>query len=237
MTTRAFSAGLVLVLAGAAFEAHAGVTFDFAFRSTDIHGAVIAGGSPVNGGRSFLFEDTAAARANPGIVLDVLLRTGDLVVGTGFPLAYDDANGLAVASATEWFGQGVAFNMMGAPVGRFESWRNLECVDELPGIGDAGCAYFGGFVRFRVGDPPLPTGTYRVGTVIWDTSNLSGSSGLWTFDNQYSVADGFIDGQNRPINDLHARTGFINIVPEPGTAALLALGMLGLALVQVSRPG
>ena len=56
---RSFRLGILVASAGflaAGSAAQAGVTYDFAFRSTDISGGAIAGGSVPGGGRTFTFE-------------------------------------------------------------------------------------------------------------------------------------------------------------------------------------
>ena len=84
--------------------------------------------------------------------------------------------------------------------------------------------------------PPgdLPPGTYTVGTIIWNTSAVTGLDITITAILQPG-ADLFLSpeidpgsGTNRIITDV--TLGSALIVPEPGTAALLGLGLVSLVL-------
>ena len=226
---KVFAVALMTAMVGAVGftrSAEAGVTYDFVFRSTDINGSAIAGGSVVGGGHTFSFTSTAAAAANPGVVMDVILRTSvDPLIAASTSVVWDNSNGLAVAQANEWAGQGVVFNMMNAPIVTFSPLGGLVC-------GANTCQSFDGVIVPPNGPPSLPAGTYNIGTIIWDTSGLTASSAVMT-----TIVSG-IDGTGAVIGggivDITGseslEMGFINIVPEPATAGLLGLGLAGLVL-------
>ena len=84
---------------GLAGSAGAGVTYDFAFRSTDIAGNAIDG-AVSGGGHTFTFFGTTAAHAcntvtNAGcVVLDVILRTTTPLFSASVSVRFDNDNGL-----------------------------------------------------------------------------------------------------------------------------------------------
>jgi hypothetical protein len=76
----------------------------------------------------------------------------------------------------------------------------------------------------------LPAGTYLVGTIVFDTSNVDTRINPLAGIIQAGL-DGFVDLNNQTITDVAFGDGLLvatYIVPEPGTASLLGLGLLGL---------
>lgn len=228
-------AALVAACMGAAGQAGAGISYEFGFRSTDALGAPIAGGS--GGGTSgFTFSSVAAARAcNRGTgagcsVMDLFFTTTDYLIVNSVTVGFDDATGLAAAAASEWFGVGVIFNATGDPVVSYGPFLGgpPQCEADF-------CGSFDSVMPPPNAPPSLPPGTYHLGTIIWDTSaSASGLSAVFSFIRPAFDATAAVRPPSGSIVDItgtesHA-SGFVNIVPEPGTAALLALGVLGVTL-------
>ena len=208
-------------------RAAAGVTYDFVFRSTDVNGNPIPGGAVLGGGKTFSFTSlTAANAAGASVVMDVLLRTTDPLFAASVSVLWDDSTGLATASAIEWQGQGVLFNMMGLPVDTFAPLGGLACSGNT-------CSSFDGVIIPPNGPPSLPSGTYNIGTIVWDTSTAIGSLTVMT-----QVVSG-LDGTGAVIGGVKADVtgtevvtmGVMILGPEPATAGLLGLGLAGLVLV------
>lgn len=83
----------------------------------------------------------------------------------------------------------------------------------------------------------LGAGTYTLGTIVWDVSSTVVGSHL--IDNIIvGGLDGFIDSTGGIVNSIVTlNTATLNVVPEPGTASLLGLGLLGLLVASRRRSG
>ncbi len=232
MLLRAAVAIAVLLLPS---QAGAGVTYDLAFRSQDVNGAPIPGGTA--NGAGFEFVDEAAARAcDPGTgsgcpVLDVIVRSTGTLAGLSISVGFDASNGLSAARADGWIG--VVPSM--AP----GSDRFLP-IGSGPTIDTSTVSSFDGAVALR-SDAGLAPGTYNVGTVVWDTSTASAGSHV-VEDILVAGLDGtgrILPGQNIvDVTGSEALTsGAITIGGAPSVPALSAVGagLLALALVLAAR--
>ena len=197
-------------------RAEAGVTYSFSFRP---------GGGGVANGDQYTFASSAAANAGSA-VMDIVMTNSLPLIFTSISVAFDNSLGLSVAGAQEWFGV-VAFNAMAIPI--------LVYTPIAPGVsvGASSIASFDGFALPPNAPPSLPVGVYNIGTVVWDTSAASeGLHAIGFFLGGVDATGEVFPGGN--IQDTSGSevfvNGFINIVPEPGTAGLVGLGLTGLLL-------
>jgi cysteine-rich repeat protein len=115
--------------------------------------------------------------------MDVILTSTYDMVAVSTSVTYDIGNGLVLASMYEWRGVGVSFDKQGQP--------RKYCTPA------GGLLDYGGVVQSfdctipEPSNPPvLPAGTYRIGTLVWDTSGFVGlTSTIAAYINDY-IEDG-----------------------------------------------
>lgn len=205
MKTKLLLCTFSLLLGALAGDAAAN-SIDLVFRDTGTSTLVMAPGDAAGGG----------TRA-----LDVFLTTTVPVVAAGTMVGFEIDDGLLPVSASAWRGVVVNGNLLGS-------------VDTSPPCSIPGSSGFQGSCGpFDVVDQTpelpleaLPTGTYHIGTIIWDTSGTNPGSELIAAFSQPGVSAPFLDVS---LQDITSQVSFgsalLVITPEPGSAALLALGL------------
>jgi hypothetical protein len=212
-----FTVALMAALASVGFArgASAGVVVDLTWRDTSTDTLTILpgdAGATCNMG----FNNPAAA----GRCLDITMTlTGDTLIAAGTSVQYDSSSGLVFSKGFQWFG--VTF-VEGKGTGTFAPLGTRTSYLFSPGV----VSDFNGFVPPPNGPPALPAGTYKLGTIVWTTSGVTTNTILNAF---LAPLDAFGNGAKLNISStVVLNKAFLNVIPEPGTASLLGLGLVGL---------
>jgi len=216
--------------ASVAQDTRAGVTIDVVFLdATSPSGITIDAGDAGPGGCGPCGAYYCYV-SSPGYCMDVILTTTDSIVGMSVSVTYDGDNGLALDSMAEWVGVGVSFNKVGtlqkacAPAGGLADnggiLQSFDCIIPEPNV-----------------PPMMDPGTYHIGTIIWDTSATT--PGTEMIQAVLAGGDAVTAAINGNVVDVSASvvlgSHMLTIIPEPGTAALLGLGFVGLFLAARRR--
>jgi hypothetical protein len=160
------------------------------------------------------------------IVMNVLLTSDDgLTVGSA-SVAWDNAGTTAGAGTVEWTGVAVAFNMM-VPT-QFFSPTILGPAGAFIDNAAKKVYAFDGLIAPPLNPPNLPAGTYQIGTVVWNLTGATSNTNISSII-QFGI-DGFGVGGSDITGTVSLGGATINVVPEPGTASLLGLGLIGLIM-------
>jgi hypothetical protein len=225
---KVFSVALLaamVCLVGVAKDASATVTFSLIWTSTSGTGIV---------GTNSIFAD-------PGdvLILSIRMSTDQTMAAHGISLNFDtdlgnELNLFNPAGGAEWSGTSYGSTAMAG------TYAPLVLGLGPPPAVDSTGATSGRINTFESGKTPsgafLPTGTYTVGTAKFiATANLStGPDGADVFAGLFNVGvDEVLNNLNAPIGTISVNYGdaaIQQVIPEPGTASLLGLGLLGLVL-------
>ena len=173
----------------------------------------------------FATSGTSVTTITPGfsgtVVMRVILDSDDGLTTASTSVQWDNSGTDAVTGTGEWVGVAVAFNMMNFTV-------TASMTPQIPGVIDNVARVvtaLDGLVPNPNNPPNLPAGTYQIGTIVWQTSGAAGNTNIASYK---SGLDDFGVGGTFVTGTVSFGGGTINVVPEPGTASLLGLGLIGL---------
>jgi hypothetical protein len=231
MMRKMFSVALMAFAFGLVQSANAGVTIDVVFQDATSPTGITIYAAPTASqlgltGPGCDFGGYADGSVATGYCMDVILTSDHNFIGMGTSVGYDSDNGLAIGSMYEWRGAIVGWSR-GAP--------SAVCAPP-GGLKDTGTRIesFDCIIPPPVPPPSVAAGSYKIGTIVWDTSGTTSGTEVVA-----AVINDLINGMSLVINgngvffgsaDIVQGTHILTIIPEPGTASLLGLGLVGLIL-------
>ena len=216
---------------GRAQDARAGVTIDVLFQDGTGHALTIAAG---DAGPGCTFNGYYGSTVASGRCMDLVMTSTVPFLAFIASVTYDSDNGLAVGNAYEWKGVGVAFNDSGVATKYCAPGTDPDIEDDGTMLSRFDC-----LIPMPSNPPEASPGTYRIGTIVWDTSGTNPgqetiAAYIWdVIDGVVAVIDGNVVVLTSA--DIVVNSALLRIIPEPSTAALLGLGLVSLVLATRRR--